>query len=103
MSPWFFLIGMSFTNKILGGSMIARLYDDQIIRFDIFLFSYKAVHGDLIHMSQDQDNGFPVIGNYIWDAMKMFLVKHLVEWLSSKLTSVRTKYKMWNRYIAEDL
>lgn len=38
------------------------------------MFSFKAVHGNLIHMSQDHDNGsFTIVDNYFWDVVKMLL------------------------------
>ena len=37
------------------------------------MFSYKAVHGDLIHISQDHDNS-SIVGNYLRDVEKILLV-----------------------------
>jgi hypothetical protein len=66
---------VTFGDKFLGGSMIARHYDeDSIIQFAGFLFSFKAVHGNLIYRSQDHDNDsftiveiiFGMLRKYFW-------------------------------------
>lgn len=94
------ILGVSFACNSLGGLLIASLFnesqhrcimsttisclsehyqlcwdDASMIHFSESLFSYKAVHDDLIHMFQDYDNGsFFIVDNYLWDATKTSLV-----------------------------
>lgn len=42
---------MRTTIAYLGGQFISCLDEDSMIQFSGFLFSYKVVHNDLIHMS----------------------------------------------------